>query len=96
MLRRTVAFLDWKHVDDDVIARTLQKSSFGHMSKDKTANYSWDTTVRRESDGPFLRKGKVGDWKNHFTAEQTRRFDELCQQHFANVADFPSSYVTSC
>ncbi|XP_075551581.1 amine sulfotransferase-like isoform X2 [Dermacentor variabilis] len=32
--------------------------------------------MRKEAQGPFVRKGVVGDWKNYFSPEQSRRLEE--------------------
>lgn len=37
-----------------------------------------------ENEVKFFRKGKMGDWKNHFTPEQTKEMDEWIKK---NVAD---------
>jgi hypothetical protein len=33
-----------------------------------------------------LRKGIVGDWRNHFTAEQNRRFDAVWDEKMRHTA----------
>jgi hypothetical protein len=34
----------------------------------------------------FLRQGVVGDWRNHFTAEQNTRFNAVWEQKMGSTA----------
>ncbi|XP_068609768.1 cytosolic sulfotransferase 1-like [Brachionichthys hirsutus] len=53
----------------------IDEVQFDNMKQNDMLNYSsfpnMDFTISK-----FMRKGKVGDWKNHFTVAQNEEFDE--------------------
>ena len=53
----------------DVFNRILHHASFVQMSRSQSR---W-SSERPEGATPFIRKGKVGDWQNHFSQEQAIR-----------------------
>ncbi len=53
-------------------AQVVAASSFDHMARDQLR---W-ASKRPEGQTDFVRKGIVGDWKNHFSTDQLRRLLE--------------------
>ena len=50
------------------------------MKTNPAANLSWSHEYHKAGSAPFMRKGVIGDWKNHFSAEQSVKIDELVSQ----------------
>lgn len=59
--------LSWEGLDE-----VCHRCTFASMKKDPRRNHSQYDIYK----GDFLRKGKVGDWQNQFTTEQSQRFDK--------------------
>ena len=55
--------------DPALVDQVLEHSSFRRMSKDQQR---W-SSERPDGATRFLRKGRVGDWENHFSHDQVRR-----------------------
>ena len=74
------------HLEDSIVKKIVDLTTFDVMKMNPSANYSW-----READGrtagsePFMRKGIVGDWRNHFTQKQSERFDSMYEKIMANT-----------
>ncbi|NES01394.1 MAG: sulfotransferase domain-containing protein [Okeania sp. SIO2F4] len=70
---KIATFLGSKYVknikNEQVLNQIMTHSNFESMSK-KQERWS---SKRPENMPPFIRKGEVGDWKNYFSPEQTKR-----------------------
>ncbi|XP_077538488.1 sulfotransferase ssu-1-like isoform X2 [Haemaphysalis longicornis] len=82
-----VLFLTYEGMHEDVSGSVLKITRFvdGALAdelarnEDKTKvvlEKSSVATLRKEFDVEFVRKGTVGDWRNYFSAEQSRRLEE--------------------
>ncbi len=58
------------------IEMTIEKFSMANQTGRKPGE---------ESRGHFIRKGIVGDWKNHFTAEAAREFDRVAGEELVRL-----------
>ena len=68
---RAIAEFVNKPLSEEVIQRVANQCSFEGMAKNP-ASFQVFPNVDAIS---FLRKGEVGDWKNHFTAELNEKFE---------------------
>ncbi|XP_078483065.1 amine sulfotransferase-like [Ciona intestinalis] len=59
-----------------LMEKVLELSSFEHM-KSRTI---WEYP-KRPANEPFIRKGVIGDWKNHLSAEQADGLDRALMEH---------------
>ncbi|XP_051235651.1 sulfotransferase family 5A, member 1 [Dicentrarchus labrax] len=76
-IKRVSSFLQSNLVEDEV-NNCVKHCSFSSMKNNKMVNYTLiDEEIIDHSKGSFMRKGKIGDWKNMFTEEQNQYFKSV-------------------
>ncbi|KAJ3597451.1 hypothetical protein NHX12_000976 [Muraenolepis orangiensis] len=89
-VRRISTFLG-KDLTDAQLAHVVTLSTFQNMRVIPQANYEMvPDDLLNHHNGTFMRKGTIGDWKNHFTVAQSEAFDRVFQKE---MKDFPVSFV---
>jgi hypothetical protein len=71
---KLASFLDLQ-VDLQLIETVVTLSSLKSMTSNETTNFDW---IPQRADVPkHFRKGEIGDWRNHFSSEQSQQMDDL-------------------
>ncbi|XP_041510586.1 amine sulfotransferase-like [Microtus oregoni] len=85
------SFLE-KELNEEDLDTVVRQATFQNMKSDPRANYG--NIIKKEigarSNGYFLRKGTIGDWKHHLTVKQNERFDMIFKK---NMKNFPLKFV---
>ncbi len=72
-----------KEVSEKVVDMIVAKTTFENMSKDAALNQSDpNNTHLDQTKSKFLRKGKIGDWVEYFSEEQSEIIREKCKKFF--------------
>lgn len=79
-VQKVAAFLGYT-LDGETVDKISKQCTFSAMKDNKAVNQA-----HYANDFPhFFRKGEVGDWRNHFTQEQSARMDTLVSEKLAGT-----------
>ncbi|XP_056659508.1 sulfotransferase 1B1-like isoform X6 [Monodelphis domestica] len=72
---------------DEVLEKIIRHTSFEMMKSNPLLNFTKIPSAMMDHDASCLmRKGTVGDWKNHFTVAQNEIFDVIYEKEMAGTS----------
>ncbi len=74
VIRRLIKFLEVDPPSDEKLELLKREVSFSGMQNNTSVNKS------KEIGPGFIRKGVVGDWRNHFSEEANKEWDEWIEE----------------
>lgn len=75
-VKRIAEFLQ-RDISPEQISSIAEQTRFDNMKANPAANMAWSDTYRADKNQAFMCKGKIGDWRNYFTKEQSARLDAV-------------------
>ncbi|KAL7990041.1 hypothetical protein Chor_012707 [Crotalus horridus] len=82
-IQKVAQFLDLK-LPDPILKEVIEHTKFETMKANSMANYrTLPAFVMNQALSPFIRKGIVGDWKEHLTVAQNEKINEICSRLLA-------------
>ncbi|KAK4023113.1 hypothetical protein OUZ56_008544 [Daphnia magna] len=84
-IERVAAFLG-KTLTGEQLARLVAHLRFETFAKNDAVNFEASKKMGfMIPEGRFIRKGQIGDWKNHFSAELNNRIDQWIEKNLAGT-----------
>ena len=83
-LRKLAKFLG-KDFTDEVLEKAADYLDFANTKKRNVSRPFLKMLGKPEGEGSVMRKGVVGDWKNHFTDDMIKRMDEAIEKHLKPI-----------
>ena len=86
-VRSVASFIGIEEATDELLQKVIQHSSFASMKKDATTNHDWMVGEGKvfSQENNFIRKGEIGGWREHFTEEQSKRYDEIFGKRMSGI-----------
>lgn len=72
---------------DETIKTIAEATTFDKMKANPGAakKLTFDAAFNKDGSSSFLRKGVIGDWKNHLSEEQSAKIDALVEKVLAGT-----------
>ncbi|XP_062704881.1 luciferin sulfotransferase-like [Aedes albopictus] len=87
VIRQTAEFMNvGRNLTDEDVQQLCDHLQFDRMQKNPAVNMEPlmknSAQIDDKASVKFIRKGAIGDWKNHMSEELSRRFDAWISEHF--------------